>query len=133
MALLVISPATTARPVVTRVSQATRLKGSWANSASSTPSEIWSASLSGWPPLTDSLVNRYLPDATCRSPEIAESLVSPPRPAGRWLVRHYNQGGIAGSTDNGEQRRWVVVEVAGGIPARRLGLGRRGSRGRQAL
>jgi hypothetical protein len=28
------------------------------------PSEIWSDSLSGCPMLTDSLVNRYLPDAT---------------------------------------------------------------------
>src|SRR5262245_57839265 len=33
--------------------------------ASRTPSEIWSASLSGWPMLTDSLVNKCLPDATC--------------------------------------------------------------------
>src|SRR3954464_14466433 len=55
----------TARPVVTMVSHATRLRGSWEMSASSTPSEIWSASLSGWPMLTDSLVNRCLPTDTC--------------------------------------------------------------------
>ena len=63
-AFVVISPAITTRPVVTIVSQATRLVGSLAKRASSTPSEIWSANLSGWPMLTASLVKRYLPDAT---------------------------------------------------------------------
>jgi hypothetical protein len=33
--------------------------GSWARMASSTASEIWSATLSGWPSETDSEVNRY--------------------------------------------------------------------------
>src|ERR1700741_430650 len=56
-----ISPATTATPVLTRVSQATRGGGSRASRASSTASEIWSATLSGWPSETDSEVNR------CRS------------------------------------------------------------------
>ena len=60
VAVVVISPATTAMPVVTSVSQATRLKGSLANRASRTPSEIWLASLSGCPILTDSLVNKKL-------------------------------------------------------------------------
>src|SRR5215470_11227527 len=46
------------RPVVTAVSQATRASGSLARIASRTPSEIWSASLSGWPSVTDSDVNR---------------------------------------------------------------------------
>ena len=44
---VVISPATTTRPVVISVSQATRLFGSFARTASRTASEIWSAILSG--------------------------------------------------------------------------------------
>src|SRR6266567_152796 len=56
--LLVISPATTMRPVVRRVSQATRDSGSPASAASTTASEIWSAILSGCPSVTDSEVKR---------------------------------------------------------------------------
>src|SRR3954464_13513279 len=54
-----LSPETTTRPVFTSVSQATRPVGSSAMTASRTPSEIWSATLSGWPSVTDSEVNRY--------------------------------------------------------------------------
>src|SRR5215218_2111002 len=54
-----ISPETTTRPVLTSVSHATRPVGSSAITASRTPSEIWSATLSGWPSVTDSDVNRY--------------------------------------------------------------------------
>jgi hypothetical protein len=54
---VVISPATMTRPVVTSVSQATRPLGSAARTASRTESEIWSATLSGWPSVTDSDVN----------------------------------------------------------------------------
>src|SRR5207247_5180461 len=53
-----ISPATTTRPVVISVSQATRPSGSSARTASRTESEIWSATLSGCPSVTDSEVNR---------------------------------------------------------------------------
>src|SRR5918999_5669523 len=53
-----ISPATTTRPVVISVSQATRPLSSSARTASSTVSEIWSAILSGCPSVTDSDVNR---------------------------------------------------------------------------
>src|SRR6266487_1928720 len=53
-----ISPATTTRPVVIRVSQATRPAGSSARTASRTESETWSAILSGWPSVTDSEVKR---------------------------------------------------------------------------
>src|SRR5215211_7224288 len=56
---VVISPATTTRPVVTSVSQATLLMGSSARAASSMVSEIWSAILSGWPSVTDSEVKRW--------------------------------------------------------------------------
>src|SRR5688500_5798504 len=45
-------------PVVTSVSQATRDLGSTLRIASRIASEIWSATLSGWPMETDSLVNR---------------------------------------------------------------------------
>src|SRR5262245_39665092 len=58
-ALVVTSPATTTRSVVTRVSQATRLVGSALRQWSRTASLIWSATLSGWPSDTDSLVNSY--------------------------------------------------------------------------
>ena len=53
-----ISPLTTIRPVFTSVSHATRPYGSSRSTASSTPSEIWSAILSGCPSVTDSDVNR---------------------------------------------------------------------------
>src|SRR3954447_21054987 len=58
-ALVVISPASTTRLSFTSVSAATRERGSWARIASSTASEIWSATLSGWPSDTDSDVKRY--------------------------------------------------------------------------
>src|SRR6476619_1774478 len=54
-----ISPATTTRPVVISVSQATRPWGSSERTASRTESEIWSATLSGCPSVTDSDVNEY--------------------------------------------------------------------------
>ncbi len=59
-----ISPETTAMPVLTSVSQATRPPGSSPMIASRTPSEIWSATLSGWPSVTDSDVKRYSPSAS---------------------------------------------------------------------
>jgi len=55
----VISPASTVNPVVTNVSAATRAYGSWARMASKMASEIWSATLSGWPSETDSDVKKY--------------------------------------------------------------------------
>src|SRR5471032_2964188 len=58
-ASVVISPKIVASPVVTIVSHATRDAGSFASSASTTASEIWSATLSGWPSVTDSDVNRW--------------------------------------------------------------------------
>ena len=62
-----ISPATTTRPVVISVSQATRPVGSSRRISSRMASEIWSAILSGWPSVTDSDVNRYR-FATCVPP-----------------------------------------------------------------
>src|ERR687883_1888009 len=60
-----ISPETTTRPVLTSVSQATRPVGSSRITASRTPSEIWSAILSGWPSVTDSEVNRNSLSESC--------------------------------------------------------------------
>src|SRR5215216_780599 len=62
---VVISPETTTNPVLTRHSQATLPVGSSAMTASSTPSEIWSQTLSGWPSVTDSEVNRYSFSESC--------------------------------------------------------------------
>ena len=53
-ARVVISPSRTTMPVLTAVSSATRLDLSWRRHSSSTASEIWSHTLSGWPSVTDS-------------------------------------------------------------------------------
>src|SRR6478609_3818844 len=53
-----ISPATCTRPVVTRVSTATRESWSFESRPSRMLSEIWSQILSGCPSVTDSDVNR---------------------------------------------------------------------------
>src|SRR3979490_675211 len=53
---VVISPATTTRPVVISVSQATRPFGSSVRTAARTESGIWSAILSGWSSVTDAEV-----------------------------------------------------------------------------
>src|SRR3989304_7013929 len=55
-----ISPASTTRLSLTRVSAATLERLSWAKIASRIASEIWSATLSGWPSETDSEVKRKL-------------------------------------------------------------------------
>src|SRR6185312_14712390 len=73
---VVISPATHARPVVTSVSQATRAAGSSARIASRTPSEIWSAILSGWPSVTDSAVKRKRSGTRISSAAVASGSAS---------------------------------------------------------
>src|SRR5450759_671775 len=57
---VVISPASTTKLSLTRVSAATLERLSWAKMASRIASEIWSATLSGWPSETDSEVKRKL-------------------------------------------------------------------------
>src|SRR5687767_11533542 len=82
-ALVVTSPASTTRLFFTSVSAATRERGSWARIASSTASEIWSATLSGWPSDTDSEVNRKSLIAgapSCGRPQGYQNLVFPQRP-----------------------------------------------------
>src|SRR3954452_12770791 len=86
-----ISPETTTSPVFTSVSHATRPFGSSRMTASRTPSEIWSAILSGWPSVTDSEVNRYSFSAS-------------------W--------GLIGSEDTPERRETGSGKGIGGRPAR---------------
>src|SRR6266568_2343217 len=52
--VVVISPPTTTRPVVIRLSHGTRPIGLSVSTAAKTAIEIWSAILSGWPSVTDS-------------------------------------------------------------------------------
>src|SRR6476646_10003897 len=77
-ALLVISPASTTSPVLHKVSAPTREYLSCASSASSTASEIWSETLSGWPSETDSDVNRKLDDMIFLVPSDAGFLTRRP-------------------------------------------------------
>src|ERR687896_1463341 len=76
--LVEISPETTTRPVFTSVSHATRPVGSSRITASRTPSEIWSAILSGWPSVTDSEVNRNSLSESCWVAMRAGRLAGPP-------------------------------------------------------
>src|SRR5215468_9663170 len=70
-ALVVISPASTMKPVLVSVSHATRERGSWSFCKQKTAYEIWSHILSGWPIDTDSEVNSERP-AMGLSPLAAE-------------------------------------------------------------
>src|SRR5437588_11646036 len=60
-AVVVTSPITHRKSLVTAVSQATRAAGSWTRMASRIASETWSQTLSGWPSVTDSEVSGYEP------------------------------------------------------------------------
>src|SRR6185503_17280768 len=71
-AVVEISPATKAMPVVRMVSQATRQVLSWPMIASRMPSEIWSAILSGCPSVTDSEVKRKVREVLTRNSLLAE-------------------------------------------------------------
>src|SRR5690606_23495324 len=100
-ALEVISPASSTRPVVQRVSAATRDFGSCARRASRTASETWSATLSGWPSETDSEVNRY-------SWAMASLLENRGEPPGFF-------GGVAGSGRSGDALAVLVSGLAAGV------------------
>src|SRR5690349_1167231 len=69
------SPARIIRCVVTMVSHATRASGSAPKNASTTVSEMRSATLSGWPSETLSLVNTYELLATPRSETLRAALL----------------------------------------------------------
>src|SRR5437764_4036116 len=92
-----ISPETTTSPVLTSVSQATRPAGSSRMTASSTPSEIWSAILSGWPSVTDSDVNRNSLSDSCWV------LMEGSRRSSGFASRRRVQTGLAGALDLGVQ------------------------------
>src|SRR5215831_9805102 len=87
LAVVVISPATIAKPVLTRVSQATRAFLSWVRMASRMESEIWSAILSGWPSVTDSEENKYL-ELLMKSPLSREA--AKPNHARRICINGFN-------------------------------------------
>src|SRR4051812_37631803 len=87
---VVISPATTTRPVVISVSHATRPYGSSRSTASSTESEIWSAILSGWPSVTDSDVKRNSRPAIEAETLLDRDELGEPQPA--VVLRHRDDG-----------------------------------------
>src|SRR5450631_206380 len=87
-ARVVISPATMTKPVLVSVSQATRLVLSSAMHASSTASETWSHSLSGWPSVTLSEVNKYSDMPS--SPLLRRGAESPSsRERRQWRLRYF--------------------------------------------
>src|SRR5919199_494916 len=88
---VVISPATTTRPVVISVSQATRPPGSSRRTASRTESEIWSAILSGWPSVTDSDVKRNSRAAIEAETLLDRDELGDPQPAP--VLRHRDERG----------------------------------------
>src|SRR5512146_182829 len=106
---VVISPATTTRPVVIRVSQATRPAGSCARTASSTESEIWSAILSGCPSVTDSEVKRK-----SRSLMMASTLAEDPAGGGRYGRPPPPAPSSADRRDDGAGARVARVRVVAG-------------------
>ena len=116
-ALVVISPATTARSVVTSVSQATRLVGSAARQWSRMASLIWSATLSGWPIETDSLVNRYRSALTSDVLVLGKE-VAPPWPPVRGII---GQGGRMWQSQrrSGDAPAWLRGDLGGRAPCPR--------------
>src|SRR5260370_29373735 len=100
------------RPVVMTVSQATGGSGSLARSASRMGSEIWSATLSGWPSVTDSDVNRLVAmnGSSFESPAPARpGLRVGPSPSARFIPlgrRKYNPSPMG--EGSGEGREWHV-------------------------
>src|SRR4051794_17702894 len=115
-ALVVISPATVQWSVVTSVSQATRLIGSWDRQKSRTASETWSATLSGWPIDTDSLVNRYRPDtAGPRAGQAGEFVTEPAL---------YTDRPPVGQTVTVPRKKQPAADPPAGTGGRRLALAR---------
>src|SRR5712671_6656681 len=80
-AWVVTSPMTTHSPFVIAVSQATRACGSCASIPSSTESETWSQTLSGWPSVTDSEVRRNDGDSLKEVDTTVEDHIGPDRPS----------------------------------------------------
>src|SRR5260370_34115766 len=97
------------RPVVMTVSQATRASGSLARIASRMGSEIWSATLSGWPSVTDSDVNRLVAmnGSSFESPAPARpGLRVGPSPSARFIPlgrRQYNPSPMGEGSGEGRE------------------------------
>src|SRR6266851_3697677 len=81
-ACVVTSPMTTHRPFVIAVSQATRAWASCASMPSSTASETWSHTLSGWPSVTDSDVSRNEREALKDVATTTANHIGPGKPVG---------------------------------------------------
>src|SRR5690242_2632267 len=121
---VVISPATTTRPVVMSVSHATRPDGSSRSTQSRTESEIWSAILSGWPSVTDSEVKvKERLDMRARLADAYERLIArlPVRPVSEGENRSdAGQTGRRRYPSEGEERQQILhvaVEEAGRLAA----------------
>src|SRR6476661_2459802 len=108
---VVISPATTTRPVVISVSHATRPSASSARTASSTESEIWSAILSGWPSVTDSEVKEK--ERVDMGRRLASGRAEPLHPDPAHILRVAERSrlelGVRRRTSVGEDRRLQPV------------------------
>src|SRR5262245_62020482 len=116
---VVISPASTTRLSFTSVSAATRERGSWARIASSTASEIWSATLSGWPSETDSEVKRCSLIVLYRLGEIGSEetarISNNPASIPRFSPSHRRQVAAARAARGGNRPRldglWDITHV----------------------
>src|SRR5260370_27625807 len=103
------------RPVVMTVSQATRASGSLARIASRMASEIWSATLSGWPSVTDSDVNRLVAmnGSSFESPAPARpGLRVGPSPSARFIPlgrRKYNPSPMGEGSGEGRERHVAAL------------------------
>src|SRR5439155_11140229 len=135
---VVISPATTTRPVVISVSQATRPPRSSVRTASRTVSEVWSATLSGCPSVTDSDVKRNSRTAIRRRTllDLEEDVegarvaraAAPRRERAqrRQVGSHLRRDGRAAEAGEGLDRRNRVLEVH--VEEAAVGIGQAGSR-----
>src|SRR4030081_516638 len=83
---VVTSTITTHSSLVIAVSQATRASRSCASMPSSTASETWSQTLSGWPSVTDSEVRRY------EREELKEVVMGAVKDTRRWTAARSRLG-----------------------------------------
>src|ERR1700753_3085128 len=117
-------------PVLTNVSQGTRAPGSSLRIASRTPSEIWSATLSGCPSVTDSDVKRCSPSASGLEFGIGEGETKEPAKQGL-LGRGLRPTAAARVRDEVDDQRHalqpvglahLVLQVVGPIAADQLAI-----------
>src|ERR1700759_5234438 len=92
--VVVTSPATTTRPVVSRVSTATRLWASCRIISSRTESLIWSAILAGCPSVTDSEVKRRPVTVSMLLVRLGGGRWSILQPEGHFVPNDVGEGGL---------------------------------------